>query len=190
MFKFCFNSSNSLKISSFFVNPSNVNASIRVIKEDVISEVIPGNSKKVSFLIENGVDIETNGNYGIKISSEKGHNYVVELLLDNGVSPNVERKRPLQLAALNGHLGVVEILVDHGAYAKLLEDGTLGKLIDKKYYEVAKYLYGKIQEEERSDYVFTPEDEKIFTNLKFNEYTIDKVKCFLELGMDINANTR
>ncbi|EXJ82734.1 hypothetical protein A1O3_06549 [Capronia epimyces CBS 606.96] len=79
-----------------------------------------GHTKIVQILLDNGADVNAQGEDGISLqaASAYGHEEIVQILVDNGADVNAQGgyfKNALQAASAEGHERIVQILLDNGA---------------------------------------------------------------------------
>ena len=87
--------------------------------ESVSIAAMGGQNQAISFLLDLGLDIEHEGQFGspLRVASVMGHEAAVRLLLDRGANLMASGTfgDALQAAAMKGHVAVVKMLVQYGA---------------------------------------------------------------------------
>ncbi|KAF4503620.1 ankyrin 1 [Fusarium agapanthi] len=88
-------------------------------KDAVAIAALYGHTDIVKYLLEQGLDIEAEGQFGTPLRSAclMKHKSTVEELLQRGAKVNTEERNggPLYVAAVKGHVDIVRILLDEGA---------------------------------------------------------------------------
>ena len=111
----------------------------------------------LSYLIENGFNIETESSFGgnaLLLASNKGIIDIVKILCENRANVNTtdnELKSPLHHAAENGHIDVVKLLIQYHANLSIkCRDGLtpLDYSIKNNHNEIENYLKSIDKQEE------------------------------------------
>lgn len=90
-------------------------------RDDFLQYVRDGDIDKVKVLIEDGVNVNTRGNFGttpLMFASLRGHEDIVKLLLDKGADVDAKEyygENALLYASEKGHENIIRILIDAGA---------------------------------------------------------------------------
>ena len=96
--------------------------------------------KIVMWLMEKGVDINTNNNCALMYASEDGQLEVVKCLIRAGANIYVRNDSALRLASMNGHFEVVQYLIEKGADIHARDDCALLWASRSGHLNIVKYL--------------------------------------------------
>ena len=98
-----------------------------------------GNLSKVKELVEQGVDINADNHYSIRIAVEIGHLEIVKYLVEQAKDTSYTNYT-LNLAAAHGHLEIVKYLIDKKADIHIGNDSSLRWAAIYGHLEVINYL--------------------------------------------------
>ena len=99
-----------------------------------------GNLSLVTELHLNGININVNNDYVLRLAAKNGHLEVVKYLLQNGANVNADNDCALGWAAYNGHLEVVKYLLQNGANINANDDYALRWAAYRGDLDTVKYL--------------------------------------------------
>jgi len=94
----------------------------------------------VKYLVENGVDINTDDDEALRYAAEDGYIEVVKYLHKNGANISANDDYALKYAVGNGHFEVVRYLVENGANIHAENDEALKWALLTDHREVIEYL--------------------------------------------------
>jgi hypothetical protein len=118
----------------------NKGVKINTKNDALISASILGHLEVVKYLVEKGVDVNTQSSAALRFASQYGKLEVVKYLLENGADIHSRNDEALILASQNGHLDVVRYLVENGADVHAQTDAALSWAVEFGYLEVENYL--------------------------------------------------
>ena len=96
----------------------------------------------LGYLVENGVDFQTNNNNAVRLASRNGHLEVVKYLVERGADFRDDDNDVIKMASMNGHLDIVEYLTDKGVDLRVRNDIAL-MAYHHGYFEIVEYLMTK-----------------------------------------------
>ncbi|KAF7555581.1 hypothetical protein G7Z17_g2090 [Cylindrodendrum hubeiense] len=121
----------------------------KIFPEDAVAiAVLYGHKHMVEFLLENGMDIETEGKFASPLTTAAflNHHSIVLLLLQRGaeIDANGTTGTALYIATLKAHIGIVQLLVQAGANVNQ-ETGFHGTAMRAAAYyghlDIVKFLF-------------------------------------------------
>ncbi|KAJ7114802.1 hypothetical protein C8R44DRAFT_709937 [Mycena epipterygia] len=161
-----------------------------------------GYSEGVQFLLENGVDVNTDDGRPLVAASHKGHTDIVRLLLDNDVDVDADDGNALVKASEQGHTETVRVLLENGADVNASQGGALRSASGQNHIDTVRLLLENSADINmsgalgRTDIIRLLLENGADINLDggkalaaaSEEGHIDIVHLLLENGADINAD--
>lgn len=134
----------------------------------------------VTYLVDQGVDIDINDGSPLRISCGKGYLDIVKFLIESGADINIDNSAALRWPALHGNFDVVKYLIESGAdistnnYQALIESCRSGHLsIVKLFIEMGADIH--------------MQEDLLFLTACMNSH-LDIVKYLIESGVDMNID--
>jgi ankyrin repeat protein len=155
----------------------------------------------VTFLLDNGANINTCDSLSLIRAVQEGHLSTVKLLINRGADIHGDNDQALRMAAFYGHLDIVKILIENGAIICSITNGNhdavelchqrgtnmyaedndaLALSARKGHIEIVKYLLDCGAD------IHAANDNALITSIFNNKF--DVVKLLLERGASINAD--
>ena len=84
-----------------------------------------GDKQSVARLLDQGADVNANGDWALRTASQSGQEDIVDLLLARGATVSADNDYSLRWSAAMGHNRIAANLLDHGADIHADNDGAL-----------------------------------------------------------------